>query len=106
MSLRLFTTIEKLGLIEALIQDFRYGAQNPSSENRLAVLKSIASDLRGRLEGAPSVALVDLEARVVAAVRSKTASGYSSHTLRGAGEGLMARWPTIKQALEKFGEDV
>ena len=105
MSLKLFSVYEKLAVVEALIRDLNDGLES-SDTRRIGVLKAIASDLRGRIETAPSAVLVDLEGRITAALRSKTVIGYSAHTLRGVGEGLIVRWPTVRQALEKFGEDV
>jgi hypothetical protein len=72
---------------------------------RSLILKSIASDLRGRLDGIPNAVLVELEARITAAVRSKGPLGYGTHALRGVGEGLIARWPCVKQSLERFGAE-
>ena len=99
----MFTTAEKLAEVELLIEREKQASQ--WNRHRIAVLASIAVDLRARLDGVPTAILVDLERRVVSAVRSKTALGYDAHAIRGVGEGLVVRWPTVKQALERFGDE-
>lgn len=106
MSFKPFTTLEKLNEVERLIELGRPVRGEPGSpdNHRQEIFKAIAADLRGRLEGRPSETLCDLERRVVSVHRSKTALGYSQHALRGLAEGVMTRWPTVKQALEQFAE--
>lgn len=90
------TTAEKLGFVERLI------AEEPGTTYRNDILKAIAADLRGRLDGAPSVALVQLERKVVAMYRNGDGIGPKL----GAADELVARWPTVKAALELFGAKV
>ena len=103
--MKLFTTQEKLSTVESLIEAFRRIEKNDDNYHRLQVLGSIASDLRGRLNVAPSVALTELERRITAAIRSKTKHGYENGAMVGLGEELIGRWPCVKQALEKFGAE-
>lgn len=101
-----FTLNEKLVTVETLIEDFRWARLHSEQESRTyEVLKAIASDLRGRMDGAPSVAEVALERQINAAIAAKTPSvGYPHGTMIALGREVVCRWPTIKQALERFGE--
>lgn len=92
MTVRNYTTAEKLSVIENIIQ-------HPSEGDEVEVLKAIAQDLRGRMNGAPSATLVGIERVVVAAARSRASPG---HMIALAQETLR-RWPTLKQSLELFG---
>lgn len=104
--MNLFTTQEKLSVVEGLIEAFRRsGGDSDDNRYRLRVMAAIASDLRGRLEQAPNIALTELERRIAAVVRSKTPLGYGNGPLVGVGEELIGRWPIVKQALERFGAD-
>ena len=106
MTLRLFTTAEKLDLVEQMIGTLRVSAQTDADIERIHILKAIASDLRGRMTQAPSAALYQLERRLASVARSRTRLGHSQGALIGVAEELMGRWPTVKQALEKFGADL
>lgn len=106
MTMRLFTTAEKLGVVDAMIDDLRRDAAGDDDFERLAVLRSVAADLRARLAGAPCVALTELERRMAAVARSKTALGHDNGALVGLGQEIIARWPCVKQALERFGDSV
>ncbi len=92
MTTKAFTTAEKLAVIENIIE-------NPSPGDDVDVLKSIARDLRGRLDGTPSVALAEMDRVVVAALRSRAAPGH----MIALGQETLRRWPTVKQSLELFG---
>lgn len=98
MSFSPIPTAEKIGFIERMI------AEEPGRTYRNDILKAIAADLRGRLDGAPSVALVSLEQRMVSL--SRASGGRRVGVQIGVAEELVARWPTIKQALERFGAEV
>lgn len=95
MGVTTFTTATKLRVIENIIE-------NPLDGDEIDVLKAIARDLRARLDGAPTVALVELERRVVATRRSSNPSGH----LHALGQETVRFWPAIKQALELFGAKV
>lgn len=105
MSLSTFTTQEKLIEMDAMIDALRKIAISQDDYRRLRIIRSVAADLRGRLECAPSVALAEIERRITFAYRNKTRSGYDRDALIGLGEELIGRWPLIKQALEKFGAE-
>lgn len=95
MAIRTFTTAEKLAVIEDIIE-------NPLEGDEVETLKAIARDLRARLDGAPTVALAELERCVVAARRSMSPAGH----LHALGQETVRFWPSIKQALELFGAKV
>lgn len=96
MTLHVHTTAEKLDEVERLLR------VDPRNE----VLKGIAADLRARLEGSPSAALVTLERVIVAAARAKTPVGYPHNHLVQVAEHVLGRWSLIKQALERFGAEI
>lgn len=96
MSLHVVTTHEKISEVERLIREAKDRGERPE------VLSAVAADLRARLAGQPTVTLVEIERRVVTVARTKSRTGYSPHALHGLGEGVVAHWPTIKQALERF----
>lgn len=101
--MNLFTTQEQLLEVEHMIEALRSFENSDEDRHRIRILGSIASDLRGRLGRAPNVALIELERRIAAAVRSKTRLGYANGTMVGIGEELIGRWSTVRQALEKYG---
>lgn len=101
------STQEQIETIEAMIEAFRQTARAPEHDRRLAVLKAIAADLRGRLGSAPTVALHELERRMTAVRRHPSGSGVKRVNAQiGVAEELVCRWPTVKQALEKFGAEI
>lgn len=101
MTFRTFTTHEKLSEVERLIE------QQRSAGSRNEVLIEIAKDLRGRLAGAPSVALLQLERRLAATQHRRFEPVRSQiDAVVGVGEELIARWPIVKQALERFGAEL
>lgn len=97
----MITIQEKLDEVEALIDDFRWARHNPGVPEfqTFQALKSIAGDLRGRLEGAPQVAEADLSRIITGIARN----GTTSERLSNLGHQVLARWPVIKQALEELG---
>lgn len=99
MSFSPITTAEKIAFVERLITEER-----DRTGYRNEILKAICADLRGRLECAPSVALFTLEQRMVALSRQPQNNRMNAQI--GVAEELVARWPTIKQALERFGAEV
>jgi hypothetical protein len=103
VTLYTFTTEEKLAEVERQIEALRRLAATEDNYRQIRIVRSIAADLRGRLGGAPSIALAELERRIVFAHRSKTRLGYDRGALVGIAEELIGRWPTVKQALERFG---
>lgn len=98
-----FTILEKLGAVEQEIDRLR---RTGGDVDHLRVLRAVAADIRGRLETAPSVALVELERRMAAVSRAKTRLGYENGALVGVAQELIGRWPVVKQALERFGAEI
>lgn len=101
MSLRLYSVAEQLEVIEGLIEQIRMTESR--DDLRLEILKSVAQDLRARVDHAPTAALFQLQARLAKVLRSKeNGSKYKTGTLVGVADELIARWPVVKQALERF----
>lgn len=98
---------EQIETIESLIEAIRQTARAPADDRRLAVLKAVAADLRGRIGSAPTVALHELERRMTAVRRHPRGSGGDRVNAQiGVAEELVCRWATVKQALEKFGAEI
>jgi len=97
-----FDVGEQLLEVERLIEEFRWArSQEGTSEERTyRVLKAIARDLRGRLNGATSVASRALGSRLEA-VRLARDPESRARALRGVGEELVGRWPAVRIALER-----
>lgn len=107
MSLQVFPTSEKLAAVEAVLRTYRDAPRGSPERQQYDILKAVASDLRGRLEQAPSVSLVQIERSVVALQRARSPGApYPLGPFVRVGEELIARWPTVKQALERFGAEV
>lgn len=108
MSLHTFTTDEKIEFVEKLIEvsraACRAAGQDSEAFHKLSLLKAIALDLRALKLGAPSEALTTVEMRINSVARSKTALGYSSQSLIGLANDVVARWPVLKISLELFGK--
>lgn len=110
MSLETFATTEKLEFVEKLIEvsrgTCRAAGKDSEAFYKLRLLKSIAADLRARVDGAPSVTLTQIESRIQTIVGSKTGLGYSTTHLIDLGYDVIGRWPVIKQSLELFASVV
>ena len=104
MADRMFTVADKLRTVELLIEDFRWARNDDALPEHLTyrVLKAIASDLRGRMNGSAEDARREIGLRIAGAIRSKTALGYERGMMLGVAEELIGRWPVIEQALERF----
>lgn len=100
----MFSTDEKLEVVEALIEQLRMSG--PRRTTDLEILKAIAKDIRARMAESPSAAALELERRIYAIAESKTALGYDERRMRAAAEELINRWPVVQQALERFGADI
>lgn len=101
-----FTLQEKLRVVERLIEDFRFKGRpetNTAEFRTYEILKSIAADIRGRGESAPGIAEIELERRIARFRQAKTADGYAIGPTQMLASEIVARWPTIKQALERYG---
>ena len=102
MSNALFTTAEKLSQIEQIIKMLRRMSATENDNHQLYVIKSVAADLRGRLDNAPSIALIEIERRIGAVFRRRIEAEDDHGALVGVGQELVGRWPTVRQALEQF----
>jgi hypothetical protein len=93
----MITLQEKIEAIEDLIE---------AEPMHYKVLKAIAKDLRGRLDGAPSVAETELGRRINAVEASKAQkAGNLEQRLSALGQEVIARWPVVSQALERFADE-
>lgn len=104
-----FTTHEKLVEVEQMLRVARPTRGEPGTPERrqYEVLRTLADDLRGRLDGAPNVAMTRLEQAIIGMRRAQTpGQPYPLGPLIRVAEELIARWPTVKMALEKFGAHV
>ena len=104
MSLHLYTAAEQLESVEQLIRDLRYD-QSPSTRRHVDVLKSVASELRARLDKPRAIALGELETSLRSMKRSKTSFGYDHGKMIAVAERLVRHWPFVKLALQHFGEE-
>ena len=104
MSLHTFTIEEKIEVVERLIVSLRH-QRNGAAMEQADILRAIAADLRSRGDLPRSLALGELERAIARIKRSHTGLGYSDTAMRAAAETLVNKWPTVRQALEKFGEE-
>lgn len=98
------TDDEKLAELEELIETFRYARYSPNlPEHRIYVtLIASARDLRGRMATAPGEAQRELQRALDQLHASKTDLGYEAGKLRHVAETFRGKWPTVRQALERF----
>lgn len=99
-----FTANETLDALEATIGCLdKRGLVSPQ---RLAALKSLVEDIRGREPIASRTAKRELERRINDLIRTKTPAGaYNQGGLVGLAQELLGRWPTVKQALDLMDEE-
>lgn len=107
MALRMHTLEEKLAVIDRLIVETRDEARSGSVEGAdiHSILKDIATELRARLELPRSQTLGAMERALFQVVRSKTSLGYDETKLVAVANVVIHKWPTIRQALERYGEE-
>ena len=91
----MMTLQEQLVEIERMIKDT--GPDIPKEDPRLHALRSVAKDLRARLEVPPTVALYLIEQRMRAVYRD---GGNPETAKKGLAEEIIARWPIVRRALE------
>lgn len=103
--MKIISLRDKLAAIERCIEDFREARNHPETleHETLVALKAIALDLRARLDTAPSVTEVEVERRIRAVLACPQHLSESSARAWALVHEITTRWPTIKQALEKFG---
>ena len=102
--MNLFTDSEKLSALEKMIESMRRTAQSDADHERIKIMGAIASDIRAKLDNAPTVALLQIERRLTSVMRHKTKLGYERNTMIGLAEEVVGRWPVVKLALERFGD--
>lgn len=103
MALRMFSLEQKIETLDFVIDFFRgdVGRHAVATET----IKSIVSDLRGRQALPRSQTLGELERALFWLQRSKTALGYDEGKMIAVANIIVNKWPTIRQALEQFGEE-
>lgn len=67
-------------------------------------LKAVMADLHGRMELPRSNTLGELERSLARLEASRVGQSYDSGQLQALAQTLMKHWPTVRQALEQFGE--
>lgn len=96
------TLQEQLIEVEYMISELRQ-AGGRFTNRRLEALAAIALDLRGRIKMPPSAVLYEFERRMAAVSRP---GNDRMSAVRGLGEETLSRWPVVRRALEKLGEEV
>lgn len=104
MSLHLYTSDQQLEGVERLIQDLR-GDYSPATRRNVDILKSLAAELRARLDIPRAISLGELERALLNMKRSKTPLGYDRNKMAAVTEVLIKHWPFVRLALEHFGEE-
>lgn len=107
MSFCVFSAREKLELIEKMIVTNRRAARagGETAKRELAIFKAIAGDIRAEINRADIDTLTQLERVMRGIERSKTEFGYSTNAMNAAAQMLIAKWPTVRRALENYAEE-
>lgn len=107
MGFRMHTLEQKLALVERLIVDSREEARSGSADavETNSILKDLATEFRARLELPRNQALGAMERALYQVVRSKTSLGYDEGKMIAVANVVLHKWPTIRQALEQYGEE-
>lgn len=106
-----FTDLEKLTTVEVLITHWRSGRLSPILNERrtLLILKEIADDIRARDPNQATETIRMLERAIEnarrALHRTTNAFGYPPGNLREVAEIAIGRWPSIREALERFEKE-
>ena len=105
-----FTDLEKLTTVDVLITHWRSGRLSPILNGRrtLLILKEIADDIRGRdpKQATKTLLLLDREITNARKARDRTSTGgYPLGNIKAVGEITIGRWPSIREALERFGKE-
>lgn len=102
----MLTLDEKIRVVDLLIADTRRQAKHDQvAAEHLKTLKAIAADLEARRGCPRSNALGELERILSRVLQSKTRLGYDEHQLADLARHVINKWPFIRQALERFGEE-
>lgn len=92
---------EKLRVISSILDDLRISKGRGDPD--YVVLKSIAHDLKGRIELPRSDPLGEIERALQRTHASRTALGHDTGQLASVAYTVMKHWPVVRQALERFG---
>ncbi len=109
MGLKLCGREEQLAAIEMEINEARTARRDPGSaaQRHYEVLKSVAEDIRARMQFPRSNALGALERALDQMLRAKQPDEpYYPTGQQGAVVAVVInKWPTIRRALEQYGEE-
>lgn len=98
---RVMSREDQLRIVEEIIERLRSERHGET----VAALKTIAGELRTRMELPRSNALGELERAMRRLHESKTALGYDQRQLAAVANVIVSKWPTVRLALEQFGEE-
>lgn len=92
---------DKIAAVDAMAEYLRWARNVPdSSEHRsLMAFRAIAADLRAQQSANISLAEVEIQKRIDAACRDNT-----HPRLVALANEVIARWPVMRRALNKFGQ--
>ena len=105
-----FSDLEKLTTVELLIRDWRPGRSSSIKNENVTylILKEIADDIRGRDPKRATETIIMWERAINNARRARdriSTGGYPPGNLREVAEITIGRWPSIREALERFGKE-
>jgi hypothetical protein len=106
MALRIVSLEDKLAALELVLDRARTGYRPPGSDaqRHYEALKALGSDLRARIEFPRSNALGELTRALERMIESKVRH-YDDIRMIHVANVLINKWPTVSQALERFGEE-
>lgn len=107
MALRLVSLEDKIKALDTEIVEARRVDRPPGSaaQHHYEALKSLAADVRARMDFPRSNALGELERAIARMIKSKTVPlGYDRNMMSEVANVLVNKWPAVSQALEMFGE--
>lgn len=109
MALKMYTREQQLAAVEMEISEARTARRDPGSDahQHYEILKSLANDIRGRMEFPRNQTLGALERALEQMVRSKhpDEQGYPVVKQGAVVAVVINKWPTIRRALEQYGEE-
>lgn len=108
MAPRVISIEDKIAVLDKVINIVRKWDRSPGSEaqQQYEALKSLAVDLRGRLEAPRSQTLGELTRLLQKMKDAPRDNGfYSRDYVTAIVNTVVSRWGTISQALELFGEE-
>jgi hypothetical protein len=100
--MRVMSREDQLRIVEEIITHLKF--QDRQGET-VTALKTIAGELRARMELPRSNALGELERAMRRLQETKTSLGYDQRQLAAVANVIVSKWPTVRLALENFGEE-